>query len=54
MRDGIEQLADNDFHAEFFLKFTGETLLKGFSGLAFAAGKFPQPAEVRSRVALRD
>ena len=54
VRDGIEQLADNDIHTEFFAKFAGETLLKGFSCLAFASGKFPQPAEMRIRMALCD
>jgi hypothetical protein len=29
-------------------------LLEGFTWLAFTAGKFPQPAEMRLRVALRD
>ena len=54
MREFLDEFADADFHAEFLAQFPGEALLGGFARLAFAAGKFPQPAEVRVRVALGD
>ena len=52
--DFLEEFADGNFHAEFLADFADEALLEGLARLAFAAGKFPQPAEMRLRVALRD
>jgi hypothetical protein len=46
--------ADGNFDAEFFAQFADEALLGGFAGFAFAAGKFPQAAEVRVGVTLGD
>lgn len=54
VRDGVEQFTNDDFHAEFLAQLAPETLLEGFTGLAFAAGKFPQPPEMRGGVALGD
>jgi len=50
----IEDLADLHRHAKLFLKLTHETSLERFARFAFAAGKFPKPAEMRVGVALRD
>jgi len=47
----FQNLAHANFHAEFLAQFAREASLKGFAGFAFAAGKFPQPAQVRSGVA---
>ena len=44
--DFLKQFADGNFHAEFLADFADEALLKSFARLAFAAGKFPQPAEM--------
>ena len=52
--DGLKEFADGDFHAEFLADFADEALLEGFARLAFAAGKFPQPAEMRLGVAPGD
>jgi hypothetical protein len=52
--DGFKQFADGDFHAEFLADFADQALLEGFVRFAFAAGKFPQPAEMRFGVALGD
>ena len=54
MENFFKQFADGNFHAEFLADFADEALLKGFIRLAFAAGKFPKPAEVRRCVTLRD
>ena len=50
----LEQFADGNFHAQLLADFADEALLKGFARLAFAAGKFPQSAEMRIGMALRD
>ena len=52
--DGFEEFADHDFDAEFLAQFADERDFKGFARFHFAAGKFPQPAEVRVCVALGD
>ena len=54
VRDGLKQCSDNDFDAEFFPQFTDKALLEGFARFAFATGKFPQAAQMRIGVALRD
>ena len=52
--DFREQPADGDCHAQLLTDFADEALLKGFARLALAAGKFPQPAQMRTGVALGD
>ena len=47
--DFFKKFADGDFHAEFLADFADQALLEGFVRFAFAAGKFPQPAEMRIR-----
>ena len=49
------QLSEHiDFHAQFLAQLPGEALLGRFARLAFAAGKFPQPAEVILMATLGD
>jgi len=36
------------------MQFPGETLFKRFASLAFASREFPQSAQMRIRLALRD
>ena len=52
--DFLEQFANGNLRAQFLADFADEALLKAFARLAFAAGKFPQPAEMRICVTLRD
>ena len=52
--DFLEQFADGNFHAQFLADFADEALLESLAGFALAAWKFPKPAEMRLRVALRD
>ena len=52
--DFLKQFTNGNFHTEFLTDFADKALLKSFARLALAAGKFPQPTEVRLRVALRD
>lgn len=54
MSDGIEKSPDRDFHPQFLPQLADETFLKSFSRLTFAAGEFPQTAQVRIGVALGD
>ena len=44
---GFEQLPDLHFDSEFLLEFARKALFECFSGLEFAAGKFPQSSEMR-------
>ena len=46
--------ADGDFDAEFFAEFAREAVLESFTGLKFAAGEFPEAAEVIAGAALGD
>ena len=48
MDDVLDQGVYLHFDAQFFTEFAVEALLKTFAGFAFAAGKFPQAAEVRA------
>jgi hypothetical protein len=48
----FDHFPDNGFDAEFLAQFADEALLKGFTWLALAAGKFPQAAKVVLRAAL--
>ena len=50
----LKQFADGNLHTQLLADFADEALLKRFARLAFAAGKFPQSAEVRVVVTLRD
>ena len=52
--DGLEKFADLDFDAEFLQQFALQAIFIGFTGMAFAAGKFPQAAQMRLRAALGD
>lgn len=52
--DFFDLAADGDFDAEFFAEFADEAVLEGFVGLEFAAGKFPESAEVVAGAALGD
>ena len=52
--DGFKEFADGDGHAEFLVDFAGEALLEGFVRFAFAAGEFPQPAQMGPGVAPGD
>ena len=52
--DLFKQFADGDLDAQFLAQFADQALLEGFVRLAFAAGKFPKPAQMRIRVALGD
>jgi hypothetical protein len=54
MREALQHFSHLHFNAQLLAQFANETLLEGFAPLAFATGKFPQPAEVRPRVPLRD
>ena len=54
VRNFFKQFANGNLHAEFLADFTHKTLLKSFARFTFAAGKFPQSAEVRAGMALRD
>ena len=49
--DGFEEVYDVDGDAEFFADFAEEALFKGFGGFAFAAGEFPEAAEVGAGLA---
>ena len=44
--DGFKEFADGDGHAQFLADFADQALLEGFARLAFAAGKFPQSAQM--------
>ena len=46
--------ADADLDAEFFAEFANEAVFEGFVGLEFAAGEFPEEAEVIAGAALGD
>ncbi len=52
MDERFDLLEHLHFNAQFLLEFALERLLEGFAGFEFAARKFPQPAQVRLRVAL--
>ena len=52
--DALKQFANLHVHTKFLTQFADEALLGSFVWLAFATGKFPQPAEMRSCVTLRD
>ena len=54
MREAFKQLANLHLNAEFLAQFTRQAFLKGFVRLAFSAGKFPQPAQMRAGVTLGD
>ena len=54
VRNFLEQFAHGNFHAKLLADFANKTLLEAFARLAFAAGEFPQPAEMRVGVPLRD
>ncbi len=53
MSDFLKQFAHGDGHAQLFSDFSDEALLKGFGWFAFATGKFPKPAQMRTGVPLR-
>ena len=50
----LENLADGNFHSQFLPQFAHEALFKCLTRLAFTAGKFPHPAQMRIRVASGD
>ena len=52
--DFFDLFSDGDFDAEFFAEFAREAMLEGFVALEFAAGKFPEAAEVVAGAALGD
>lgn len=52
--DFFDLADDGDFNAEFFAEFADEAVLEGLAGLDFAAGKFPEAAEVIAGAALGD
>jgi hypothetical protein len=52
MGQALQTMAHLDFDAQFFSQFTGQALGEGFLRAALSAGEFPQPAQVRVRVAL--
>ena len=52
--NGFKQAANQHGHSEFLLQFPNQTLLEALARFAFAAGKFPQPAQVGIGVALGD
>ena len=52
--DFFKQFADGNLDAKFLADFADEALLEGFARLAFAAGKFPKPAEMGFCMALGD
>jgi hypothetical protein len=50
----LHQLAHGHLDAQLLAQFTRQAGFKGLVRLAFAAGKLPQPAQMRIGVALRD
>ena len=54
VRNFFKQATDFDFNVEFLAQFADEALLESFARLEFAAGKFPESAEVRAGMAPGD
>ena len=52
--DFFEKFANGRFHAEFLAQFANQASLESLVRFAFAAGKFPKPAQMRPGVALGD
>ena len=52
--DFFDLRADGDFDGEFFAEFADEAVFEGFSGFDFAAGEFPEEAEVVAGAPLGD
>ena len=52
MDHGLHEFFDVNFNSKFLLQFAMKAVLKALSRFAFAAGKFPQAAEMRSGGAL--
>jgi hypothetical protein len=52
--DFFDLVSDGDFDAEFFAEFADEAVLESFAELDFAAGEFPEAAEVIAGAALGD
>ncbi len=54
MGDDLKQFANLHVHSKFLTQLADEALLESFIRIAFATGKFPQPAEMRPCVTLCD
>jgi hypothetical protein len=54
MSDDLERSRPPDANVQLLPEFTMQTFLQGFTGLSFPAGKFPEPAKMRSRLSARD
>jgi hypothetical protein len=54
VRDGFDEFKHLNLATKFLAQFAAEALLEGFARFTFATRKFPEPAEVRIRVALGD
>jgi len=54
VRAFFKQFADRNFDSKFLVNFADKTLFESFVHFPFAAGKFPQSAEVRVGAALSD
>ena len=54
MGETFEQFADLHFDAQFLAQLARKTFFEGFGPLAFAAGKFPQAAQVGIGMTLGD
>ena len=52
--DFFDLVTDGDLDADFFAEFADEAVFEGFVGLDFAAGEFPEEAEVIAGAALGD
>lgn len=52
--DFFDLAANGDLDAEFFAEFANEAMFEDFVGLDFAAGEFPEEAEVIAGAALGD
>ena len=54
MRDFLAEFVNGDFDSQLLAQLAAQTLFKRLAFMPFAAGKFPQAAEVRVGVALCD
>ncbi len=54
VRDGFDAFEDFHIAAEFLAEFAFQTFRKGFARFTFAAGEFPQTAQMRVSITLGD
>ena len=54
MCDGFNEPEDRDFDSKFLHQLAVKRLFEGFFGFEFAAGEFPEPAEMPIGRALGD